>query len=166
MPVVDMSVEELKQYQGMNPKLADLDEYWAKALDEMNAADPQVSIVKADFWTPAVECYNMYFTGVNGAKIYVKHLRPKNITGKIPAVLKFHGYSCNSGAWYTHLGYAASGIAVFAMDVRGQGGKSQDVGGVCGNTQHGHIIRGLDEKDPQNYYSGIFSLIQQSWRKL
>ena len=31
------------------------------------------------------------------------------------------------------------------MDCRGQGGRSEDVGGVTGNTLRGHIIRGLDE---------------------
>lgn len=86
---------------------------------------------------------------MNGARIYAKHLRPKNIAGKIPAVLMFHGYSGSSGDWYDKIGYAASGVAVFAMDVRGQGGKSEDVGGVYGNTLHGHVIRGLSEEDPQ-----------------
>lgn len=148
MPIVDMTVDELEQYQGTNPKPVDFDEYWEKALDEMKSVDPQVLMVRADFQTPTVECYDMYFTGVNGARIYVKQLRPKNATGKIPAVLRFHGYSCNSGAWCDHLLYAASGVAVFAMDVRGQGGKSEDVGGVRGNTLHGHIIRGLDEDNP------------------
>jgi cephalosporin-C deacetylase len=99
----------------------------------------------------------MYFTGVNGARVYVKFLRPKNITGKIPAVLQFHGYRGNCGDWYDKLGFVASGMAVFAMDVRGQGGKSEEVGGVCGNTVQGHIIRGLAEEDPRKLlYHDIF----------
>ena len=148
MPMIDMPVEKLEKYNGANPRPADFDEYWEKALDEMRAMDPQVEMKKADFQTPAIECYDMYFTGVNGARIYVKHLRPKNITGKIPAVLEFHGYGASSRDWYDKMGYPASGVALFAMDVRGQGGKSEDVGGVCGNTRSGHIIRGLDEQDP------------------
>lgn len=149
MPILDMSVKELEQYNGMNPKPADFDEYWEKALQEMHSVDPQVEMKKAKFQAPTVDCYDMYFTGVNGARIYAKHLRPKNITGKIPAVLLFHGYSGDSYDWTRSLYYAASGVAVFSMDARGQGGKSQDVGGVCGNTLHGHIIRGLEEDDPQ-----------------
>ena len=148
MPMLDMPVKELEQYKGINPRPVDFDEYWEKAIEEMKAVDPQVTFVKSSFQTPTVECYDMYFTGVNGARIYVKHLRPKNIQGKIPAVLKFHGYSGESGDWYEKLGYAASGVAVFAMDCRGQGGKSEDVGGVQGNTHRGQIIRGLDNEDP------------------
>jgi cephalosporin-C deacetylase len=33
------------------------------------------------------------------------------------------------------------------MDCRGQGGRSEDRGGVQGNTLRGHIIRGLDDPD-------------------
>lgn len=157
MSIVDMPIKELEEYQGINPKPLDFDEYWLEALKEMQAVDPQICLTKSEFQAPTVECYDMYFTGVNGAKVYVKHLRPKNIAGKIPAILKFHGYYGNSGPWSTYLKYAASGVAVFAMDVRGQGGKSQDVGGVCGNTLQGHIIRGMDEEDPQKLlYRDIF----------
>jgi cephalosporin-C deacetylase len=38
---------------------------------------------------------------------------------------------------------------VAALDCRGQGGLSEDVGGVKGNTHHGHIIRGLSD-EPRN----------------
>lgn len=148
MPMIDMPVEQLEKYNGVNPKPIDFDEYWDKAIAEMKAVDAQIVMTKSKFQSPAAECYDMYFTGVNRAKIHVKHVRPKNITGKIPAVLQFHGYGGESEDWYTKLGYAESGIAVFALDVRGQAGKSEDVGGVRGNTLHGHIIRGLAEDDP------------------
>lgn len=148
MPMIDMPVKELEKYTGTNPKPVDFDEYWDKAIAEMKSVDPEISLEKADFQCPEAECYDMYFTGVNGARVYAKHLRPKNIDGKIPAVLLFHGYAGCSGEWYDKLSYVQAGFAVFAMDTRGQGGKSEDVGGVIGNTYKGHIIRGLDNDDP------------------
>ena len=148
MPLVDMPLEELKVYEGSSPKPADFEEYWETALAEMRATDPEISLTPAAFQASYAECYDMYFTGVHGARVYAKYLRPKNIEGKIPAVLHFHGYSGASSDWITYLPYVAAGIAVFAMDCRGQGGKSEDVGGVYGNTLHGHIIRGLDDEDP------------------
>ena len=36
-----------------------------------------------------------------------------------------------------------------ALDCRGQGGTSQDLGNTIGNTLRGHIIRGLSENDPK-----------------
>ena len=152
-----MPIKELEQYKGVNPKPSDFDEYWDTSIAEMKAVDPRVTMKKTEFQSPVAECYDMYFTGVKEARIHVKYLRPKNITEKIPAVLQFHGYRGNSGDWFEKLGYAASGMAVFAMDVRGQGGKSEDAGGVCGNTVHGHIIRGLDEENPKKLlYHDIF----------
>jgi cephalosporin-C deacetylase len=57
----------------------------------------------------------------------------------------FHGYSGNSGDWAEKLNYVSQGFTVAALDCRGQGGLSEDSGGVTGNTLRGHIIRGLDD---------------------
>lgn len=152
-----MLIEDLLKYNGVNPRPEDHDDYWEKALSEMKAVESQISFDEVDFKSPIISCYDMYFTGVNGARIYAKHVRPKNVSGKIPAVIMFHGYGADCDDWYSKMPYAASGVAVFAMDVRGQGGKSEDVGGVCGNTLHGHIIRGLADKNPQKmFYRDVF----------
>src|SRR3989304_3381979 len=48
------------------------------------------------------------------------------------------------------------GYTVAALDCRGQGGLSQDTGGVLGNTLHGHIIRGLDDAAEKMLFVRIF----------
>lgn len=149
MPMLDMPLEQLEKYEGTNPRPADFDEYWEKALAEMNAVNPDVEIKPADFKTPIVDCYDMYFTGVNGARVYAKLLKPKKITGKCPALLHFHGYRGKSDAWGGYMALAASGFIVAAMDCRGQAGKSTDVCNFTGNTISGQIVRGLDDNDPQ-----------------
>lgn len=146
--LIDMPVEKLLEYKGINPKPDDFDQYWEKALKEMNETDPQLKITEADFHAPGVKCYDLYFTGVHGARVYAKYLKPEKVNGKMPAVLNFHGYSGSSVDWSEYLSYVLAGYSVFALDCRGQGGKSEDVGGVLGNTLHGHIIRGLDDPDP------------------
>ena len=157
MPCLDMPLSELQTYHGTNPRPEDFDDYWETALQEMRAVIPDLTITKADFSSPIVDCFDCYFTGAKGARVYAKHLRPKQFSGKLPAILQFHGYGLNCGDWQSKIGYAASGFAVFAMDVRGQSGKSTDPGGVAGNTQRGHIIRGLNEENPQNlFYRNVF----------
>jgi cephalosporin-C deacetylase len=76
-------------------------------------------------------------------------LRPKQAPEPHPAVLMFHGYSGSAGDWYDKLGYVAQGYTVAAMDCRGQGGLSEDKGGVQGWTLRGHIVRGLGDR-PEN----------------
>ena len=52
------------------------------------------------------------------------------------------------GDFSSKLSWVARGFVVAAMDCRGQGGLSEDSGGVKGTTLSGHIVRGLlDEPD-------------------
>ena len=48
------------------------------------------------------------------------------------------------------------GYSVFALDCRGQGGFSEDRGGVTGTTLKGHIIRGLADAPQQLLFRQIF----------
>jgi len=141
-----MPLDELLKYQGRNPKPADFDAFWDRGLAEMRSVKPDVRISKPDFSCAAAECRDLTFTGVRNARIYAKLLLPKggNKGRGRPALLEFHGYSMSSGDWYHLIPYAAEGFVVAALDCRGQGGRSQDTGGVVGNTLEGQIVRGLD----------------------
>jgi cephalosporin-C deacetylase len=152
----DMTWEDLQSYSGTNPKPADFDQYWADALHQVSAIDPQIALVEAEFQTAFARCYHLTFTGVGGARVYAKVLKPAGAVQPGPAVLMFHGYSGNSGDWSDKLGYAAAGFTVAAMDCRGQGGLSEDAGGVRGNTLAGHIIRGLEHDPTRLLYRSIF----------
>lgn len=160
MPLVDMPLDKLQQYQGRNPKPADFDAYWEKALAEMRALDPRVELVPHALEAPFAECFHLYFTGAHGARVHAKLLRPKEIKNPAPAVVMFHGYSGHSGEWSDKLNYVAQGFVVASLDCRGQAGLSEDVGGVTGNTLRGHIIRGLDNAlrgEPEKlYYRQVF----------
>ncbi len=96
------------------------------------------------------------FTGVDGARIYAKLVKPKKIEGKAPAIIKFHGYGWYSGDWTELLHYAAEGFIVAAMDSRGQGGKSRDAGDRGINTMKGQIIRGIDDGADRLLFRSIF----------
>lgn len=157
MPLIDMPLDKLKEYQGRNPKPADFDAYWDRALQEMRAVDPDVQLIKSEFQTPHAECYDMYFTGVRGARIHAKYLKPRTPAATPhPAIIQFHGYSGNAGDWTDKLAYVSLGYSIIAMDARGQGGKSEDTGGVKGNTLRGHIIRGLDDHEDNLLFRHIY----------
>lgn len=150
MPIFDLSLAELKSYQGRNPRPADFDGYWDAALGELAATDPRPELApNPQLATRQTECFDLWFTGVGGARIYAHYLRPRNRAGRAPAVLQFHGYSGNAGDWSSKLPYTSEGLCVAAMDCRGQGGRSEDPGGVKGTTLRGHIVRGLEDPDPR-----------------
>ena len=156
MPLIDMPLQELQTYQGRNPCPADFDEYWERALSEMRGTDPQIELIPSKFQVPNADCFDLYFTGVRNARIHAKYLRPKNIKEKCPAVVQLHGYTMDCGDWQGKLGYVAQGFCVAALDCRGQGGLSEDRGGVKGNTHRGHIIRGLDDNPENLLFRHIF----------
>jgi len=156
MPLIDMPLEQLQTYTGLNPRPADFDEYWDRALAELHATDPQVELVPSAFQTPTAECFDLYFTGVRGARIHAKYARPRSSNGPHPAVVLFHGYTGNAGDWADKLSFVSLGYSVLAMDCRGQGGYSEDSGSVKGNTHNGHIIRGLDDHPDNLLFRHIY----------
>ncbi len=156
MPLIDMPLEQLKTYAGRNPRPQDFDAYWDTALAEMHAIDPQIELVPFPLQSKSADCFHLYFTGVGGARVHAKYLRPKNAPEPHPAIVQFHGYTGNSGDWQDKLGYVSQGYAVAALDCRGQGGLSEDVGGVKGNTHRGHIVRGLDDAPEKLLYRSIY----------
>ena len=162
--LIDMPAAELFTFKGRNPRPADHDAYWERALKELGTVDPAPEFVPAKFTAPFADCFDLYYTGVRGARIHAKILRPKKIEGKIPALLRVHGYTGNAGDWTGYLSYAAAGMVVAAMDCRGQGGSSEDSGGVKGNTFHGHIIRGLDDESDNMLFRHIYLDTAQLFR--
>ena len=156
MPLIDMPLDQLKSYAGRNPRPSDHDAYWERALAEMRAIEPMVELVPVSISAPYAECFDLYFTGVHGARVHAKFVRPAKPKGKHPAVLIFHGYTGNSGDWSDKLKWAALGFSVAALDCRGQGGLSEDTGGVKGTTHKGHFIRGLDDVPDNLLFRQIF----------
>lgn len=160
MPLLDMPLDQLQEYGGRNPKPDNFEAFWDASLEEMRAIDPKIELTPYELDAPFAECFELRFTGAGGARVYAKYLRPKDAPKPHPGVVEFHGYSGNSGEWSDKLKFVARGYSIVSMDCRGQGGKSEDVGGTIGNTLRGQIIRGLDDAiagRPENlYFRNVF----------
>lgn len=156
MPLVDMPLDKLQTYAGRNPRPDDLDEFWDASIAEMKAIDPKIELVPRETRAKSIEFFDLFFTGVGGARVHAKYLRPANDSGPHPAVVVFHGYSGGSGDWFGYQSWVAAGFSVAALDCRGQGGISQDTGVTTGTTYKGHIIRGLDDTPDKLVFRSIY----------
>lgn len=158
MPKVDMPLEELKQYKGLNPKPADFDKFWKDGISEINEIDAKVEIIPSEYKNPKnYELNHLYFNGTKNSRIHAKYIRPTNVNGKLPVILCFHGYNGDSGDFFDKLSFASLGYIVLALDCRGQAGKSEDCGTAQGPTIWGHVIKGAADKDATNlYYRNVF----------
>jgi cephalosporin-C deacetylase len=155
MPMFEMPLDELRRYQGRNPKPANFDAYWKRALDDLAATPANVELQPHPNPANFAETFDLWFTGTGGARVHAQYMRPRD-PGPHPALLRFHGYSMNAGDWFDKLAWVAQGFVVAAMDVRGQGGLSEDAGGVRGTTLEGQIIRGLADDPDRLLFRQIF----------
>jgi len=156
MPCIDKPLHELQEYRGINPRPGDFDVFWDNALKELDGVKANVELKPVNvLGNVNAELFDLTFTGVGGARVYAKYLRPKGAKN-CPAVVQFHGYSGHSGDWHDKLSYVSQGFAVAVLDCRGQGGRSEDNSTIVGTTHHGHIIRGLDGPPEKLLYRQIF----------
>lgn len=155
MPMIDMPIDELRAYKGKSPRPADFDEYWKEALNEVRCIEPDIEMRPAHFKLKGFECFDLFYTSVKNARIHAKVI--KLAGGKsYPMALHFHGYTGRAYDWNEYISFAAAGFCVFAMDCRGQGGQSEDVGNVTANTLRGHIIRGLSKGGKDLLFRHVF----------
>ena len=156
MPLVDKPLKELQEYMGINPCPADFDKFWDERLAEIEKMNYDVEFVKVDYPSDIAEMYDLYFTGTMGARIHCRFAKPKNVEGKLPAVINFHGLSGSCDTWYSSLGYVSHGYVFVMMDSRGQGGTSEDLGGATGSTYSTPFIRGIDDVPEKMYQTNLF----------
>lgn len=150
MPVLDLPLAQLQQYQGRNPMPADFDAFWDAGLAEIAALDPQIELKPAAFQSKVAECFELRFTSTFGARVFAKYFRPRQRPARSACILQFHGFTAHGGEWQDKLGLVSEGFCVASLDCRGQGGLSQDHGTLRTSPCNGHLTRGLSDPDPRN----------------
>ena len=155
MPVLDMPIKEMESYLGKSIKPNDFDDFWESEIKKIDINNIEYKIVKKDFKNKQADYYEIYFKGIDGANIYAKYICPTT-SNKVPIVMEFHDYKEASRGWHHLTRYIALGYSVIAMDCRGQGGRSEDIGGSKGSTVSGHLIVGLDDDIGNMYYTKVY----------
>ena len=149
-----MSLESMYEYRGRQEIPEDMADFWHQQKSCV-AELPDYELEKQIFNLAFVDCYELTFKGTNGSKIYSKCLFPKNIK-KAPVLFYFHGYQGKSPDWTENLKFVCAGYAVVCMDVRGQAGKSQDLGQFNGMTVKGQVIRGAVDGPEHLFYKDVY----------
>ncbi|MBF6977981.1 acetylxylan esterase [Aerococcaceae bacterium zg-BR22] len=157
-------IEKWKNYNGSNSKPLDFDDFWECNKIEVEELGLDYELKKYELYSNVADAYQLFFSGVDGAKIYAQFVTPKKFEGKIPLIMQFHGYHTNSGDWTDKISHAAEGYASISLDVRGQGGLSEDLTRTVGGTLKGHIIRGIDEGKENLFFKKVFQDIYQLTR--
>ncbi|HEL1619728.1 TPA: acetylxylan esterase [Streptococcus suis] len=154
-----MSLQEMQDYRGRHEVPEDFDQFWQDQLASLPDL-PDFELVEKEVGLEGITCSELTFTGQGGSKIFSKVIFPKK-EEKIPVLFYFHGYQGQGPDWSELLKYTAVGIGVVAMDVRGQAGRSQDLGCFEGITVKGQVIRGMVQGPNHLFYKDVYLDVYQ-----
>ncbi|GIP31259.1 acetylxylan esterase [Paenibacillus sp. J2TS4] len=152
MPLMDLPLSELQQYQ---PKLTlepDFQTFWDDAKQQSAAVPLNARIVPVDYPAKNVSVYDVTYDGADGTPIHGIYLVPNESMAAppMPAMVKYHGYGGRAGRPHDYLHWVCMGMAVFAIDIRGQGGLSPDYAQYPTGGAPGWMTLGI--LDPSCYY--------------
>lgn len=173
MGIVEDKVAELKRYHPKLTRQADFEGFWQQAIEELFPEKTGSKSWRIDVESPdilqefrvgfnleleeysyplkQVKVYKASLEASDGAILHGWYLKPTNSgTNKVPALVRFHGYSSNKGKICELLLWALQGYAILAMDVRGQCGDTPDPREYKAGSFSGWMTLGLDS--PMEYY--------------
>ena len=155
-----MMQTERAAYRGATPKPKDFEAFWQARMAEADGTALDYTLSPGDMPAyPGCEYLDLWFTGMRGARLYAKYVRPRR-AGPLPLVLQFHGYPGASRSWLEQSSFAGMGFALLALDCPGQGGRGRDAGGYEGTTVAGHLVAGLDGDPKDMYYVRFYQNIR------
>jgi cephalosporin-C deacetylase len=159
--LVDLPLEELRDYRPVRSEPDDFDDFWSYTIDEARGEGWDAHYELVDTGLSTVEVYDVTFAGFLGQPVRGWFVLPANTDGPLPCVVQYIGYGGGRGLPHEPLLWASAGYAHFVMDTRGQGsswsvGDTPDPDEVGTAQAPGFMTRGI--LDPlQYYYRRVFT---------
>jgi len=155
MALVDMPLEELKEYRPALTKKDDFDDFWKETRAISDSEPLNNKMQKLDYIVKDVNAYKVFYDGFGKARICGYYLTPGKGDGPFPVIMFLHGYGKNKGQINEYLKWVFLGFAVMAIDVRGQSGESVDNKGYPPPSVIGYMTKGVFSKNDY-YYRGVY----------
>lgn len=156
MGSIDWGLDRLVDYQPPLTMADDFHQFWHGNLEQSSMVPLNPSFDPVDDLLPQACVYDVSFDGVDGVRVRGWFITPRQVSGPLPTVVKFIGYSGGRSQAHSHAHHVLNGFNVFVMDSRGQGGDT----GLRLSTSHGarrgFITHGILDRD--EYYFRAFYL--------
>ena len=156
MALIDLSLDQLREYRPERVEPEDFDQFWAQTLATADAHPIAAAFEPVDTGLRLVSVDDVTFAGYDGQPIKGWLVRPAQAEGPLPCVVEFCGYGGGRGLPHEQLFWANAGYAHFLMDTRGQGGgwrvghTPDDGADGAGPSINGYMTRGI--QSPETYY--------------
>lgn len=148
-------IEDLEKLAPPLTSQPDLEEYWDRTLAKLK--DKPLNATRSLVETPLayMEAYKVEYEGFDDTRICGWYLLPRlSRSEKIPCVIHYHGYTGSKGYPEDYASYILMGIAVFSIDIRGQGGETGNRLDQSYGMTRGWITQGILQRDTC-YYKAI-----------
>lgn len=151
MNYLERRLAELSQYRPDPTAPDDLDAFWNRTLQEAAARPLNATREKTGSWSPYAEAYKVTYEGFDDTPIHGWYLLPAFSHGdKLPCAVVYHGYTGSKGYPDQYANWLLLGYAVFAIDIRGQGGETGNLLAQSFGMAKGWMSQGL--LDPETHY--------------
>ncbi|MBS2968214.1 acetylxylan esterase [Metabacillus sp. KIGAM252] len=152
MNALETQIEQLLAYSAaptISPEK--LSDFWKKNLTKFNGIPVDVRFSKTADLFPSVDIYSAVFYGSDDTPLHAQLLIPRFAKDEqLPCAIVYHGYGDSKGFPEKHAALLLMGVAVFAVDVRGQGGETGNHLTSTYGMASGWITQGI--LDPENSY--------------
>lgn len=163
MAFYDLPREELLSYKPQRTEEGDFDQFWSSNLERTASKPVGATFVPRDCGLPAVEAFDVTFSGYEGERIKgwlilpaaaIRPSLPHYRSAKLPCIVEYIGYGGGRAFPWDWLLWANAGYAHFVMDSRGQGASwlPGDTEDLCptGASVPGVMTKGIES--PRTYY--------------
>ena len=156
MALIDLSLDELREYRPERTEPTDFDQFWTDTLEAARAHPIALEHTAVETGLPLIAVDDVTFAGYGGQPIKAWLVRPAQAEGPLPCVVEYCGYGGGRGLAHEQLYWAAAGYAHLVMDTRGQGGgwrvgaTPDDGANGAGPSIDGYMTRGI--QSPETYY--------------
>ncbi len=120
------ALEDYRRYLPCPERPDDFDTFWQESFALSGMRPLELEKTPAPSPSPQVDTYHIAFKGCDGSRITGILLTPIQSEGKFPVLCHYHGFGGNCGQFSDFVGWAELGYAVISIDIRGQGGKSEN----------------------------------------
>ncbi|TLS48273.1 acetylxylan esterase [Paenibacillus antri] len=124
MNAIEKRIDELHRFRPVTEPPEGHAEFWERTTKEAIGSAFEHERVEIETPMPGMKAYDVAFEGFSGTTIRGLYMVPAFIEGPYPCILTFPGYTGGKGLPEAYARWILMGVAVFAVDVRGQGGET------------------------------------------
>ncbi|HHV94872.1 MAG TPA: acetylxylan esterase [Clostridiaceae bacterium] len=153
---VDRVSKELFSYMPPLTKRPDFDEFWEETKKKAYSVplDPKREVY--DYPCDNVTVYKISYNGFDTTRINGWFIVPTFMNkDKYPCLIHYHGYGGNMGRPAAYMQWVLMGVAVLAVDCRGQNGATGDNASYSGGSTQAVACKGILNKE-EYYFRAVY----------